>query len=65
MKPTEKQIAYAQYLAERMCQELPEEYTKEAYSEFISKWKPIVKHEDDAMYMISFLRMPKHESWMR
>jgi len=33
MKPTEKQIAYAQYLAERMCQELPEEYTKEAYVE--------------------------------
>lgn len=49
MEPTEKQIAYAQYLAQRMCQELPEEYTKEAYSEFISKWKPIVKHEDDGM----------------
>ena len=49
MKPTEKQIAYAQYLAQRMCQELPKEYTKKAYSEFISKWKPIVKHEDDAM----------------
>jgi hypothetical protein len=49
MKPTEKQIAYTQYLAERMCQELPEEYTKDSYSKFISKWKPIVKHEDDGM----------------
>lgn len=49
MKPTEKQIVYAQYLAQRMCQELPKKYTKEAYSEFISKWKPIVKHEDNGM----------------
>lgn len=49
MKPTEKQIAYAEYLAERMCQELPSEFTKEAYSEFISKWKPIVREEDEAM----------------
>jgi len=48
-KPTEKQIAYAKYLAERMCQKLPEEFTKEAYSEFIDKWKPIVKSEDDGM----------------
>ena len=48
-KPTKKQIEYAQYLAERMCQDLPKEYTKNAYSEFISKWKPIVKHEDDGM----------------
>lgn len=49
MIPTDKQIDYAKYLAQRMCQELPKEYTKEAYSEFILKWKPIVKHEDDAM----------------
>lgn len=49
MSPTDKQIEYAKYLAQRMCQELPKEYTKEAYSKFISKWKPIVKHEDDAM----------------
>ena len=49
MGPTEKQIAYAEYLAERMCQELPSEFTKEAYSEFISKWKPVVKEEDEAM----------------
>ena len=41
--------AYAKYLAARMCQKLPEEFTKEAYSEFIDKWKPIVKSEDDAM----------------
>ena len=49
MKPTEKQVEYARYLAKRMCRELPKDYTKEAYSEFITKWKPVVKHEDDAM----------------
>lgn len=48
-EPTEKQVAYAKYLAQRMCQELPEEYTKKAYSDFIGKWKLIVKHEDDGM----------------
>ena len=47
MKPTEKQISYAEYLAKRMCQELPKVYTKKAYSDFIEKWKPIVKHEDE------------------
>ena len=49
MKPTEKQVEYARYLAKRMCVELPKDYTKEAYSEFITKWKPVVKHEDDGM----------------
>ena len=49
MAPTQKQIEYAKYLAERMCVELPAEYTREAYSEFISKWKPAVKAENDAM----------------
>lgn len=53
MNPTQKQIEYAIYLAKRMCQELPEEYTKSAYSEFISKWKPIVKEEDAEMNMPS------------
>lgn len=48
-EPTAKQIEYAKYLAERMCVSLPEKYTKDAYSEFISKWKPVVRHEDDAM----------------
>ena len=48
-KPTDKQVEYAKYLAKRMCVELPIEYTKQAYSDFISKWKPIVKHEDDGM----------------
>ena len=48
-EPTQKQVEYAKYLANRMCQKLPDEYTKEAYSKFISKWKPVVKHEDDAM----------------
>jgi hypothetical protein len=49
MKPTEKQIEYAKYLAKRMCQELPKEFTKQAYSEFISKWKTAVQHEDMGM----------------
>ena len=49
MKPTEKQVEYAKYLAKRMCQKLPKEYSKEAYSEFIAKWKPVVRHEDDGM----------------
>lgn len=49
MKPTEKQIEYAQYLAKRMCQEMPKKFTKEAYSDFISKWKPAVLEEDKAM----------------
>lgn len=46
---TPAQIKYATYLAERMCVELPKEKTKQAYSDFIAKWKPVVKHEDDAM----------------
>ena len=49
MKPTEKQVEYAKYLAQRMGVELPKENTKQAYSDFISKWKPVVKHEDDEM----------------
>ena len=49
MKPTEKQVEYAKYLAQRMGVELPKENTKQSYSDFISKWKPVVKHEDDAM----------------
>ena len=49
MKPTEKQIKYAQYLAQRMCQDLPKEYTKQAYSDFISMWKSAVLEEDEAM----------------
>lgn len=49
MKPTEKQIKYAQYLAKRMCQEMPKDFTREAYSDFISKWKSAVLEEDKAM----------------
>ena len=49
MKPTEKQVEYAKYLAQRMGVELPKENTKQSYSDFISKWKHVVKHEDDAM----------------
>lgn len=48
-QPTERQVEYARYLAKRMCQQLPTEFTKAAYSEFIDKWKPIVKQEDDDM----------------
>ena len=48
-EPSTKQVEYARYLAKRMCVSLPDEYTKDAYSAFISKWKPVVKHEDDAM----------------
>ena len=47
--PTQRQEEYANYLAERMCEDLPKEYTKIAYSAFISRWKPVVKAEDDAM----------------
>jgi hypothetical protein len=32
-----------------MCQELPKSFTKKAYSDFISKWKPAVLEEDKAM----------------
>lgn len=49
MKPTEKQIEYAKYLAQRMGVHLPKEFTKQAYSEFISKLKPIIQHEDIGM----------------
>lgn len=55
MKPTEKQIKYAQYLAQRMCQNLPTEFTKQAYSDFIAKWKPAVMTED--------VRMNEPEAW--
>ena len=47
--PTQKQEEYAKYLAKRMCEDLPKEYTKAAYSAFISRLKPAVKAEDDAM----------------
>ncbi len=33
----------------RDLQDLPKEYTKQAYSEFISKWKPAVLEEDKGM----------------
>ncbi len=49
MKATEKQVNYATYLAQRMCVDLPKEDTKEAYSDFINKWKPAVKEEDKGM----------------
>ena len=38
MKPTKKQISYAENMTKRMCQELPKVYTKKAYSDFIEKW---------------------------
>ena len=45
MKATDRQIKLATYLANRMCIDLPKECTKETYSDFISKWKPIVGRE--------------------
>lgn len=47
--PTYKQEEYAKYLAKRMGVNLPSNYTKSAYSEFIDYWKPIVQHEDNGM----------------
>ena len=47
--PTTKQIKYATYLAKRVNISLPKEYTKEAYSEFISKWALFVQEEDKGM----------------
>jgi len=37
-KATEKQIQFAEAIAEELDLELPEEDTKEAYREFISEW---------------------------
>lgn len=46
----DRQVEYAKYLAEKLGQpELPEEVMKQAYSDFISWFKPMVKAEDDAM----------------
>ena len=47
--PTEKQIEYARYLSQRMCQDLPKDFTRQAYSDFISKWQPAVMAEDAEM----------------
>ena len=47
--PTQRQEEYAKDLAKRMGINLPKEYTKTAYSAFISRWAPIVKAEDDGM----------------
>ncbi len=49
MEPTKRQVEYAKYLAYRMCEDLPKEYTWTAYSEFINRLRPLVKSEDDAM----------------
>ena len=47
--PTQRQEEYAKYLAKRICEDHPKEYTKTAYTAFISRWKTVVKAEDDAM----------------
>ena len=47
--PTEKQIEYARYLSQRVCQDLPKDFTKKAYSDFISNLKPAVMAEDVEM----------------
>ena len=46
---TKRQIKYATYLAKRMCVDLPKENTKEAYSNFISKYADAVRAEDEGM----------------
>lgn len=57
IEPTEKQIMYAKYLARRTYQELPKECTKKTYSDFIRKWKLVVKYEDDGMNEINLWQM--------
>ena len=37
--PTEKQISFAKHLAAKADVELPDEFSKRAYSEFIDTWK--------------------------
>lgn len=37
-KPTYRQIEFAEKIAETLCLDLPQDYTKEAYSDFISEW---------------------------
>ena len=46
---TEKQIKYATYLAQWIGVELPKSKTKDVYSKFISKWKPVVEEEIKGM----------------
>ena len=48
-EPTEKQVKYAKHLSEKAGHPLPQEYTKKAYSDFISKWKPIVATNNNTM----------------
>lgn len=38
-EPTQKQIDFAESIAEALDLELPAEFTKAAYSKFISEWK--------------------------
>lgn len=47
--PTKEHIEYAQYLAQRMRQDLPKEYTEKAYWDFICKWERPVWVEDEEM----------------
>lgn len=49
IEPTQKQVEYATYLANRMCIDLPVGFTKETYATFIAKWAPVVRHEDEGM----------------
>ncbi len=49
MLPTTNQIRYANYLAKRMRVNPPQDFTRQAYSDFISELKPIVEEEDNDM----------------
>lgn len=46
-EPTEKQVAFAKKIAERLDVDLPEEYTRTAYSEFIGEWKDCIGYDRD------------------
>lgn len=42
--PTQKQIEFVEAIADKLDLYLPDEFTKEAYSEFISVWKDEYYH---------------------
>lgn len=45
-KPTEAQVEFAEKIAEKLDLELPEDFTREAYSGFISEWKDDMYFEE-------------------
>jgi long-subunit fatty acid transport protein len=45
--PTEKQYSYASSISEKLNIDLPEEFSKSAYSEFIDKYKFKLRFEEN------------------